>query len=147
MESKLSIAVLCFLGLFVNVQGLSLESENLEKYEKCWHYAICLSDETVSQKRKECCNILRPEETKSAYQSIKDHYKYRSENFNDSVEEYCKIDDAEKPNVYTKTLSGIMAYQKIVCAGGSKKGECTRITEKLGCIYGLLDQLKQQGKC
>ncbi|GBN76446.1 hypothetical protein AVEN_147680-1, partial [Araneus ventricosus] len=86
-------------------------------------------------------------ESKSAYQSIKDHYKYRSKNFHDSIEEYCKIDDAEKPNAYAKTLSGVMAYQKRVCAGGSKKGACTRLTEKLGCIYGLLYHLKQQGKC
>ncbi|GBO35822.1 hypothetical protein AVEN_100005-1, partial [Araneus ventricosus] len=63
MESKLCVAVLCFSSLFVNVQGLSLESENLAKYEKCWHYANCLSvsDETVPQKVKECCNIMRPE--------------------------------------------------------------------------------------
>ncbi|GBM99532.1 hypothetical protein AVEN_250603-1 [Araneus ventricosus] len=144
MESKLSIAVLCFLGLFVSVQGLSLEPENLVKYEKCWNYANCLSDEKVPQKLKECCNILRPEEFKAIYQSIKDNYRYRSKHFYGAIEEYCKMDDAEKPNAYAKTLSGAMAYQKSVCAYGSKNGACTRITDKLGCLLGLLDQVKQQ---
>ncbi|GBM88058.1 hypothetical protein AVEN_215126-1 [Araneus ventricosus] len=57
----MSIAVLCFLGLFVVVQGLSLETKILVKYEKFWNYAICLSNGTSPQRINECIKILRPE--------------------------------------------------------------------------------------
>ncbi|GBN91562.1 hypothetical protein AVEN_141243-1 [Araneus ventricosus] len=62
MESKLSIAALCFLGLLVTVQEWSLGPENLAKYEKCWNYANCLSSGEAPQTINECIKILRPEE-------------------------------------------------------------------------------------
>ncbi|GBM38955.1 hypothetical protein AVEN_271064-1 [Araneus ventricosus] len=61
MESKLSILVLCFLGLLVIVQGLLQETENLANSEKCFTYANCISDGTATQNVNECINKLRPE--------------------------------------------------------------------------------------
>ncbi|GBM47663.1 hypothetical protein AVEN_120101-1 [Araneus ventricosus] len=112
MESKLSIAVLFFLGLFVSVQGLSLAPENLAKYEKCLTCANCLSSLKVPQTINECIQILRPEEIESVFQSIHYHYKYESRNLHDAIEEYCKIDDAKKPDAYPKSLNGVQAFMK-----------------------------------
>ncbi|GBM73761.1 hypothetical protein AVEN_556-1 [Araneus ventricosus] len=96
MESQLRIAVLFFTGLFVSVQGLSLAPENLEKYEKCWNYANCLSNGKDHRKMNECIQILRPDELKSLYQTIRDFHKYKSENSYDVLKECCELDDAKK---------------------------------------------------
>ncbi|GBM80040.1 hypothetical protein AVEN_202548-1 [Araneus ventricosus] len=94
MESQLSIAVLCFLGLSLSIQVLSLETENLAKYEKCWAYDNCLSD--FPQTINGFCNILRPEDIEALYRSIQDYYKCQSKTFYDGIKEYCKIADDEK---------------------------------------------------
>ncbi|GBM80320.1 hypothetical protein AVEN_188243-1 [Araneus ventricosus] len=125
MESKFRTVVLCVLGLFVIVQALPSEPEDVAKYVKCVTYADCLSD--GRQKIIECINNLKPEEVKAVYQTIQDYYEWKSNNFYDIVREYCKIDDAEKPNAYERTFAGIFTYQQKVCAVGSKKGECSRI--------------------
>ncbi|GBM38930.1 hypothetical protein AVEN_271045-1 [Araneus ventricosus] len=147
MESKLKIAVLCYLGLFVIVQGLSLEPKLLAKYEKCWTYSSCLSNGKDRRTVYECFEVLRPEELKSLYQTIQDFYKYKSKNFNDSLKEYCELDDGKKSDVYAKSLDGAITYDKEVCADESKKGACTRVTEKFRCLLRNLDHLWQQGKC
>ncbi|WP_269773778.1 hypothetical protein, partial [Bacillus safensis] len=147
MESKLRIAVLYFLSLFLIVQGMTLGPENLAKYETCFTFALCLSNEKDHQKINECFNVLKPEELQSVYHIIKDHYNFKSNNFNDAEDEYCKLDDAKKPDAYAKVLNVYEAYMKEVCADESKKGACTRFTEKFGCLFGYLEQLRQEDKC
>ncbi|GBM44293.1 hypothetical protein AVEN_23346-1 [Araneus ventricosus] len=127
MESKLSIAVLCFLGLFVVVQGLLLEPKILSKYEKCWTYANCLSSGKDLQTINECSKILRPEEIEPFFQSIHYHYKYERRNLHDATEEYCKIDDAKKPDAYAKSLNGVQACMNI-------RYSCSRTTDYVDLI-------------
>ncbi|GBM60056.1 hypothetical protein AVEN_147614-1 [Araneus ventricosus] len=113
MESKLSILVLCFLGLLVIVQGSQQATENLASYEKCFTYSNCISDGTAARNVNECINKLRPEDIESLYQSIQNHYEYRSKNLYDGIKEYCKLDDAKRPDAYAMTLSGSTSFEKV----------------------------------
>ncbi|XP_055940245.1 uncharacterized protein LOC129969622 [Argiope bruennichi] len=147
MENKSSIAILCFLGLFVIAQGLTFKYEDLEQYYKCWTYSNCVSDE-AAQKIEDCLKILKPDELKSTFQYVEDnYYKYKNDDLPDAVKEYCNdYDDETKHDAYDKTLNGVLTYEKKLC-GEDKAGECSRLGQTIGCVFSYLDVLKQEGKC
>ncbi|GBL76470.1 hypothetical protein AVEN_53227-1 [Araneus ventricosus] len=52
-----------------------------------------------------------------------------------------------EPDAYKKSFKGIASYLKKVCADANKKDKCTGITQNMDCLFGYLDQLKQQASC
>ncbi|GBL76459.1 hypothetical protein AVEN_53220-1 [Araneus ventricosus] len=147
MERKLSTAVLSFLGLFVTVQGLLLDPENLLKYQECYTYALCHSDGVGVEKIDSCINMLKPEEMDEELQKIANYYNFKTNDIFAVIPKYCKLDDAKKPDAYEAIVKGIADYEKELCTDGSKKDGCTRMTQNVDCFTGYLEQLKQQGKC
>ncbi|GBN92508.1 hypothetical protein AVEN_157425-1 [Araneus ventricosus] len=51
------------------------------------------------------------------------------------------------PDAYTRSFKAAIAHEQKFCADGSKKDECTRMKNLMGCHFGYLDQLNQEGKC
>ncbi|XP_055940574.1 uncharacterized protein LOC129971114 [Argiope bruennichi] len=149
MKSKLSIVILGFFGLFVIIQSLTLDPDNLKKYYKCWTFAQCYSDGPAADKFEKCItDSMTQDDVDDAYQFIKDNYShYKSDNFDDAVKEYCNEDDDTRHEMYNKQIDGFVDYEKKTCEDPSTSGRCARVAETLQCVFSLLDQLKQKGKC
>ncbi|XP_055930478.1 uncharacterized protein LOC129960832 isoform X1 [Argiope bruennichi] len=116
MKSKLSIVILGFFGLFVIVQSLTLDPDNLKKYYKCWTFAQCYSDGPAADKFEKCItDSMTQDDVDDAYQFIKDNYShYKSDNFDAAVKEYCNEDDDTRHEMYNKQIDGFVDYEKLM---------------------------------
>ncbi|KAF8777118.1 uncharacterized protein LOC129974906 [Argiope bruennichi] len=148
MKNKLSVAILCFLSLFAIIQGLIIKPEDLDDYYECWTYAKCFSDGPPAENMENCVKIMKPEEYEATYKYVADnYYDYKSDDIGGGVREYCNLDDSTRRDAYNKSLNGMIAYQKKVCAEPDKAGACDRITKSIDCLFLYLGQLKQQDQC
>ncbi|GBL76454.1 hypothetical protein AVEN_53216-1 [Araneus ventricosus] len=115
----------------------------------------CILDSTAfgngppAQKVENCIqNILKPEEIKSVFQFVEDnYYKYKSDNIPGAVKEYCNDDDDTRHDAYDKTLNGVLAYEKKVCADGDKAGECSRVGQTIVRVALFKNSVNKEKQC
>ncbi|XP_055945660.1 uncharacterized protein LOC129976226 [Argiope bruennichi] len=148
MAKKLNLVILSFSSLCFIIQGLTINPEDLDKYYKCYTYAKCFSDGPSADQIEKCFSTLKPEELKSAYQLTKNNFfHYKSDDISGAVREFCHHDDATRRYAYNQTINGILAYHKKVCGDSDKAETCSRSEKGIECLFNLLKQLRQQGKC
>ncbi|XP_055931739.1 uncharacterized protein LOC129962055 [Argiope bruennichi] len=149
MKGKLSCAVLYFFGLYVMIQGMTLDLQNIQEYYKCWIYAQCFSDGPAAKQFGNCItNNLTPKDLNDTYQSaIKTYGNYNSDTFDGAVKEMCNQNDEKRRETYKNEMNGFFSYKKKICNDPDAQGLCSRLSGFVQCASSLLNRLKQNDQC